>query len=126
MPKLLSIALSTILVLSIAPRADAQWQEFGATIVEKGWEIFGGGFKAGGSVNFGVLGHEQYWSFCSSNGYRSYYNRDGVFLCSYDEYNAGNIQPRGDVISYDQVCNHYFGNNASYKWSDATCESRSY
>lgn len=122
MRKLLGLGLSAILVLSIAPKANAQSGDW----IYKGLETFGGGIKAGGAVNFGSLGHEHYWSFCSSNGYRSYYNRDGVLLCGYEEYEAGNMQPQGVVYDYTQVCNYYFGNNAAYKWSDGTCESQSY
>jgi hypothetical protein len=121
MRKLIGLGLSTILALSFTPGANAQ-----ADWIQKGLEVFGGGVKVGDSVNFGQLGHEAYWSFCSNNGYRSYYNRDGVFICGYEEYDRYNNQPQGDVYSYDQVYNYYFGNNAAYKWSDATCESQSY
>jgi hypothetical protein len=121
MNKFLGLGLSAILVLSNAPKANADLGWF-----KDAWEVFGGGIKAGGSVNFGALEHNAFWGFCSSNGYRSYYNRDNVFLCGYDEYNHQENQPQGDVYSYDQVCNGYYGNNATYKWSDGTCESQSY
>ena len=119
MRKLLCLGLSTILVLSFVPKANANF-------VKDLWDIFGGGVKAGGAVNFGSLGHEHYWSFCSSYGYRSYYNGNDVFLCSYEEYVAGRIPEQGDTYNYDQVCNYHFGNNAAYKWNDGTCESQSY
>jgi hypothetical protein len=119
MRKFLGLGLSAIMIMSFAPKANAN-------IITDLLGVFGGSVKAGGAVNFGGLAHEHYWSFCSNRGYRSYYNRDGVLLCSYEEYVAGNMQPQGYAYGYDQICNYYFGNNAAYKWSDNTCESRSY
>jgi hypothetical protein len=118
MNKLFGIGLSAILVLSFAPKADAGW--FGDI-----WDKFGGGIKAGGSVNYGRLNHHAFWGFCSSKGYRSYYDHSNFVVCGYDEYDKDAENPNGDAFDYNQVCAGYFGNNSILK-DDGTCESQSY
>jgi hypothetical protein len=119
MKHFISLGLSVIIAVSTAPKASAQ-----ADWIQKGWEIFGGGIKAGGSVEFGPLNHQVFWGFCSNNGYRSYYDRGGFVICGYEEYNRQDMDPQGVVFYYDQVCEGYFGNSAAY--NNGVCVSQSY
>jgi hypothetical protein len=120
MNRIVIIGLSVFFALSTAPKANAQVFDIWG-LAEK---VFGGGVKAGGSVNFGPLNHQAFWGFCSKNGYRSYYDRDGYVVCSYDEFNRSEMEPQGDIYYYGQICNDYYGNNADIK-DDGTCESQS-
>jgi hypothetical protein len=71
----------------------------------------------------GTIGHDQLWSFCSSNGYRSYYDHGGQLQCGHQEWVNG--QPEGDWFTYQNVCERIYPGSANYigQNSNNTCMS---
>jgi hypothetical protein len=55
----------------------------------------------------GTIGHDQLWSFCSSKGYRSYYDHGYDLQCGYQNWVQG--QPEGDYFNYKDVCQQIYG-----------------
>jgi hypothetical protein len=55
----------------------------------------------------GTIGHSQLWAFCSSKGYRSYYDHGYDLQCGFQEWVAGNAE--GDSFNYADVCQQIYG-----------------
>jgi hypothetical protein len=69
----------------------------------------------------GPIGHNQFWTFCSGSGYRSYYDQGYAIQCGRNEWVAG--QPEGDYYDYQNVCRYVYGNGVFYSDDNKACST---
>ena len=58
----------------------------------------------------GSIGHSQLWAFCSSKGYRSYYDHGFSLQCGYQDWVEG--QAEGDYYDYHDICRYAYSTDA--------------
>ena len=69
----------------------------------------------------GTIGHNQFWAFCSGNGYRSYYDHGFNLQCGYSNWVQG--QPEGQWFDYNNVCSQIYGGTKYYSTDVNACVS---
>lgn len=131
---LTNVGLSSIfalsITLSIAPKANAEWQwiEYPGNWGEWIWNEIVNPVdpNANAGTYRGALQHTQFWNFCSKYGYQSYYDHETYIICGYNPYdpNAYAYRPQGVSFDYNSICEDIYGWEAKYNTSRKGCISQ--
>jgi hypothetical protein len=131
MNRFIGLGLSVIVTLSLSPKVNAQsddWVEYPGNWPENAWDyiINHKGRERLGTYR-GPLDNHHFWSTASSWGYQSYYDQGSnrkVVTFSHEPYNQYQNNAPGVGVSYDSICDSYYGWNSTYVESQKACYSQ--